>query len=129
MSLLYLFLRSRELDRRHNNFRSIFSSKVDNMLALVQIFNLLLDVAWEVRARVQEALDSEEEAFASLETYAHGPKGNFELNNFSFGYLFLNVMGMVRNQICTQFMILSAVRSSQNASRSRVLINLLIASG
>lgn len=99
------------------------------MLALVQILNLLLDVAWEVCARVQEALDSEKQPFASLEMYAHRPKRDVKLDNFSFGYLFFNVMGMVRDQIRAQLRVLSTMRSSQNASRSRVLMNLLIALG
>ena len=97
------------------------------MLALIQILDLLLDVAGEIRATVQEALNSEEQPLSSLETYAHGPKRNVKLDDFSFGNLFLKVMGVVRDQIRAQFGVLSAMRSSQNASRSRVLMNPLIA--
>ena len=115
--------RSRERDRRDNDLRSILSAEVDNVLALVQILDLSINVGREIRAGIHESLNSEQKRFASLEMDTHGPKRNIELDYLSLGYLFFLVVGMVRDQRSAPCRVLSAVRSSQNAGRSRVLID------
>lgn len=97
-------------NNRHNDARIILATIVDNMLALIQIIELLVNVAGEIRARVNEALDTEQEAFPRFKVDAHGPEGDLQLDNLSRGHLFLPVVWVVRDHGSAPFRNLGAVR-------------------
>lgn len=67
------------------------------MSAFVQIVKFLIDVAGEIGARINKALDTEQQALSCFEVNAHGPKGDFELHDLSWGYLLFLVMWVERN--------------------------------
>ena len=96
-------------NNRHNNLRVILATKMDCMLTLVQVVDLHVDVAGEIRACVDEALNAEEETLARLEVDTHGPQGDLELYSITWMYLFFLVVRVVRNHRGAAFWILTAM--------------------
>lgn len=83
---------------------------MNDVLTLVKVVQLLLDMAGEVRAGIDETLYTEEKTLAGLEVYAHGPKCDFKLHNLPSRYLFLIVVRVEWDQFGATFRILCATR-------------------
>lgn len=79
------------------------------MLALVEVLKLLVDVAGEVRAGVNEALDSEHQALPGFEMDTHGPEGDLELDDTTRRDLFFFVVWVVWDQLGTSLWHLGAM--------------------
>lgn len=91
------------------------------MLTLVQVVELLINVAGEIRACIHKALNTEEQPLSCFEVDTHRPERNLELNNITWWYLFFFIVWVEWDQGRASCWILCAMRRSEDPSWSSVL--------
>lgn len=91
------------------------------MLTLVQIVELLVNVAGKIRACIDETLNTEEQALSCFKVDTHRPKRYFELDNIPWGYLFFFIVWVEWDEGSAPCWVLCAMRGSEDTGWASVL--------
>lgn len=91
------------------------------VLTLVQVIELRINVAREIRACIHKALNTEEQALSWIEVDTHRPEGNIELDNITWWYLFFFIVRVEWDQGRASCWILCTMGRSEDPSWSSVL--------